>query len=379
MNKKKQHAIDFGLLKDFFYFNHNRWIIVASTVLIISIYLYFLSIPKLNILPVVNNFKFAFYTDIANGGNSKIIKQIVSNSLIYFEFDLKEGFLSPFVGLSIAPKKNSIVNLSYYNRLCLDIEGNRINSIDVSLFNRNSFKKFATSTDELGFHSNFEISKERKRYYINLNQLKIPIWLRDINKISPNEELKPDLKHILNFNIATAYTPILGNNLSLKIYSISFERNNSELIIFLIIAELTVLLLLIVTHYIRGYLRKTSVSVIIAYKSLDLENETQQLNNFLTYINSNFQDNNLTLEHVSKNTGFNHRHIANSILQTFNCNFKTYVNQLRINEAKRLLLESELNVGEIAFKVGFINQSHFNRVFKNLVGMNPSEFRENKQ
>lgn len=379
MNNKKQHSIDFGLLKDFFYINHNRWIIVASTCIVVSIYLYFLSIPKLNILHRIKDYKFAFYTDIANGGNSKIIKQIVSNSLIYFEFDLKEGFLTPFVGLSIAPKKDSLVNLNYYNRLCLDIEGNRIYSIDVSLFNRNSFKKLATSTEELGFHSNFEISQERKQYYINLNQLKLPDWLRDINKISPNEELKPDLKHILNFNIATTYTPILGNNLSLKIYSISFERNNSELIIFLITAEVIVLLCLIIIHYIRGYLRKKTVSVTISYKSVDIENETHQLKSFLTYINSNFHDNTLTLEHVSKYTGINHRHIANSIQQTFNCNFKTYVNQLRINEAKRLLNESELNVGEIAFKVGFINQSHFNRVFKNLVGMNPSEFRENKQ
>jgi AraC-like DNA-binding protein len=33
-------------------------------------------------------------------------------------------------------------------------------------------------------------------------------------------------------------------------------------------------------------------------------------------------------------------------------------------------------MGEIAFKVGFNNQSHFNRVFKSMVGINPSEFRE---
>lgn len=378
MNKKNQHPIDFGLLKDFFYFNHNKLIIVASTIIVVSIYLYFLRIPKLNILPGVNKYKFAFYTDIANGGKSKIIKKIVSDKFIYFEFDLKEGFLSPFVGLSIVRKKDSIINISYYNRLCLDIEGNRIYNIDVSLFNRNTLEKFPTSTDELGFHSNFEISHARKRYYINLAQLKIPDWMRDINNISLSKELKPDLKHILNFNIANAYTAVLGNNLSLKIYAISFERNNSELIIFLITAELIVLLCLIIVHYIRGYLRKKTVSVTIAYKSVDIEIETHQLKSFLTYINSNFHDNTLTLEHVSKYTGINHRHIAISIQQTFNCNFKTYVNQIRINEAKRLLIESELNVGEISFKVGFINQSHFNRVFKNLVGMNPSDFRENK-
>jgi YesN/AraC family two-component response regulator len=85
------------------------------------------------------------------------------------------------------------------------------------------------------------------------------------------------------------------------------------------------------------------------------------------------------MKQVSDNTGINQRRIASSIQQSFGCNFKTYVNKLRINESKRLLLESEMNMGEIAFKVGFSNQTHFNRVFKNLEGISPSEFIENKQ
>ena len=65
------------------------------------------------------------------------------------------------------------------------------------------------------------------------------------------------------------------------------------------------------------------------------------------------------------------------IQKSFECNFKTYVNRLRINESKRLLAETELNMGEIAFKVGFSNQTHFNRVFKNFENISPSDYREN--
>ena len=162
----------------------------------------------------------------------------------------------------------------------------------------------------------------------------------------------------------------------LRIYSISFERDNTNLILFLISVELVLIFLLGVIHYIKGY---KALPVTITYKPVDTENENRQINGFLYYINNNFHDPCLTLRQVSSQTGINQRRIAATIQQTFGCNFKTYVNKLRINESKRLLVESELNMGEIAFKVGFNNQTHFNRVFKNFEGISPSEFLENAQ
>jgi AraC-like DNA-binding protein len=53
--------------------------------------------------------------------------------------------------------------------------------------------------------------------------------------------------------------------------------------------------------------------------------------------------------------------------------------QLRINEAQKLLQETELGIAEIAFQVGFENLSYFNRSFKNLTGSAPRTFRENSQ
>jgi AraC-like DNA-binding protein len=55
--------------------------------------------------------------------------------------------------------------------------------------------------------------------------------------------------------------------------------------------------------------------------------------------------------------------------------FTQYLLQLRINEAQKLLQESDLSIGEIAFRVGFENLSYFNRVFKSIAGISPREFR----
>jgi AraC-like DNA-binding protein len=48
---------------------------------------------------------------------------------------------------------------------------------------------------------------------------------------------------------------------------------------------------------------------------------------------------------------------------------------LRMEKAKRLLLESPLNIGDVAFQVGYSSAATFIRVFKMTVGMSPSVFR----
>ncbi len=55
--------------------------------------------------------------------------------------------------------------------------------------------------------------------------------------------------------------------------------------------------------------------------------------------------------------------------------FIAYVNNIRIGYATRLLLETDLSVGEIAYKCGFNNLANFNRMFKKIKNNTPTEFR----
>ena len=53
-----------------------------------------------------------------------------------------------------------------------------------------------------------------------------------------------------------------------------------------------------------------------------------------------------------------------------------YRNDLRIEHAKELLLDTALSVGEIGARVGYLSPSHFCDAFKNRVGISPREYRE---
>ena len=57
-------------------------------------------------------------------------------------------------------------------------------------------------------------------------------------------------------------------------------------------------------------------------------------------------------------------------------NFTDYLSRVRVEKAKRLLLNPNARVSEVAFDIGFTSITNFNRTFKQLVGQSPSDYRE---
>jgi AraC-like DNA-binding protein len=55
--------------------------------------------------------------------------------------------------------------------------------------------------------------------------------------------------------------------------------------------------------------------------------------------------------------------------------FTDFVNRIRVNRACHLLMESDRQVTDICYEVGFQNVANFNRRFREVKGMTPSEFR----
>lgn len=55
-----------------------------------------------------------------------------------------------------------------------------------------------------------------------------------------------------------------------------------------------------------------------------------------------------------------------------------YIKYVRLQKAKEMMDNPEFSIGEIAFRAGFMNQSHFTRAFREQFGFNPSEVKRNK-
>lgn len=54
---------------------------------------------------------------------------------------------------------------------------------------------------------------------------------------------------------------------------------------------------------------------------------------------------------------------------------KLYVDRMKLNHAAALLIETNLNIADIAEKIGYTDQYHFNRRFKEIMGMPPGQYR----
>ncbi|EEF63086.1 helix-turn-helix domain-containing protein [Pedosphaera parvula] len=93
------------------------------------------------------------------------------------------------------------------------------------------------------------------------------------------------------------------------------------------------------------------------------------------YIEDN-QAEDLTLSEVAKAVNTSTFYFCKMFKKATGLHFTEYVSRVRIEKAKNLLLNPNLRVSEVAFEVGFQSLTHFNRVFKKIVGQSPTEYRE---
>ena len=83
----------------------------------------------------------------------------------------------------------------------------------------------------------------------------------------------------------------------------------------------------------------------------------------------------IKLGQVAKAVNMSSYYFCKMFKKVTGINFTDYVARVRIEKSKNLLLNPNLRVSEIAFEVGFQSLTHFNRVFKKILGQSPTEYR----
>ncbi|MEZ0536448.1 response regulator [Caldicellulosiruptoraceae bacterium PP1] len=100
-----------------------------------------------------------------------------------------------------------------------------------------------------------------------------------------------------------------------------------------------------------------------------------ELEKALDFINKNYyKDINMTI--VANYVSLNYYYFSTLFKEHTKLSFIDYLNNVRINKAKELLNDSSLKIYEISERVGFKNPKHFARIFKNITGMTPAEYKE---
>jgi AraC-like DNA-binding protein/ligand-binding sensor protein len=84
---------------------------------------------------------------------------------------------------------------------------------------------------------------------------------------------------------------------------------------------------------------------------------------------------NLRLAPVALAVNASSFHFCKTFKRTTGMNFTAFVSSVRLEKAKNLLLNPDVQVSEIAYAVGFQSLTHFNRVFKQQTGLAPTHYR----
>ncbi|MDI9482407.1 MAG: AraC family transcriptional regulator [Bacillota bacterium] len=93
------------------------------------------------------------------------------------------------------------------------------------------------------------------------------------------------------------------------------------------------------------------------------------------YLTENYRSR-ISLKQVAERFFITPCHLSRSFKKATGFSFIEYVNSIRVKEAQKLLKKTNSSVMRIAELTGFDSQTHFGRVFKNLTGMSPLQYRK---
>lgn len=85
----------------------------------------------------------------------------------------------------------------------------------------------------------------------------------------------------------------------------------------------------------------------------------------------------LTISTLAKEAGTNRTYLSNFIRKERSCNFREYINRLRVGHALSLIKSANMeSLSDVAIESGFSNLRSFNRAFRLVYGKLPSQVRK---
>ncbi len=308
--------------------------------------------------------------------SSVVLKKKKDKLLFTYSLSKNINIQEPFSALFFY--KNDTVDpffdLSSHNIISLNLSSFRGKRIPITFtLNYEGF------TDEKKILSNLPMTyvleyKSPGFYHVKLDQFEIPSWWLRQHKLKKEDLNNIKLSRVNYIVIGSCQLIDRGVEDEIIISYVGLKNDNSIFFIIFGIALLFVFILFLLIHFLRK--RK----VVIPYSQLEIieryPDSSSKVEAVVVYMARHYSKPELSLIDVQKETGISSREIGLIFKNQFGSSFKKYLNLMRLTEVKRLLKETNETISVIAYKTGYSNVSHFNRVFKSEEGMSPKDYRE---
>ena len=216
-------------------------------------------------------------------------------------------------------------------------------------------------------HENQCISKEGMTYFCIHFDIDDPIIQQKLLMYCPlflnkNNQAYPQLLAVLE-----SYIEILNvGNFDLK------EKLNIQKLMI----ELIIHLLDYAEHAEQNVKKSNNATLLLATEiAASLQENFRQFRKAPIDANRGY----LSLHQIAESLGISESTMLKEFKKVYSVSPKHYLDQLRYNEAKALLIQPSLSISDISDVIGYQNVSHFSRQFKNWSGQSPKQYRqENK-
>jgi AraC family transcriptional regulator len=120
--------------------------------------------------------------------------------------------------------------------------------------------------------------------------------------------------------------------------------------------------------------RAVALAFSIVKFSVRAPRDLRSLQRAREYVHAHFSEN-LTLARVARAAGVHPVYLGQIFRKQFGETLGEYLNRIRVRAAAGLLANSDVPLSSIAVDLGFYDQSHFTRVFRQVTGATPGTFR----
>ena len=125
-----------------------------------------------------------------------------------------------------------------------------------------------------------------------------------------------------------------------------------------------------------GYYDVLSVFFKILDENVRKTENQSTIDGVVDYINCHFPRHDLSVPEICDKFNISHSYLCRIFKNTMGGTVKNYITKVRVNEACRLLEATNSGIKEVADSVGFSDDIHFMKVFKNVTKKTPTEYRK---
>lgn len=295
---------------------------------------------------------------------------------LHFRYNYEKDSDDPFAILMFhAHELARRLNLADYTYIDMDIDPEKSQDFTISMYMYvPGFSDPAAVETHRPYAIKVRVKKNQRHYHYKLHDFATPSWWFSHYQVDDFTLPKTDWNQFTHLTISNFEDLTDDAELQVVLTRLRFIDDLDKKLRNAVIFGVFVFLITIITMTFLNKKKNTDTTRRVLSTSAKYSEEDAE--KLFEYMDKNLSNPLLSLDLIAKEIGLS-SFVVNEILKDKkNTQYKNYIDKLRIEEAKRLLTETEHQISVIAEQVGYCYSNSFSRIFGKYCGMTPNEYRK---